>query len=144
MDSNILVYAFDPSEPGKHAGAIDALNRLMASGRGRISCQVLGEFFRVVIEKIRAPLSPSEGYQQVASLVRTWPIFPTTPLVVLEAARGVRDHRLPYWDAQIWAAARLHQVPIVLSEDFAHGRTLDGVRFVNPFASTFDWAMLRL
>jgi predicted nucleic acid-binding protein len=59
-------------------------------------------------------------------------------VIVTEAARGVRDHQLAYYDAQIWATARLHGVPIILSEDFQTGRTLEGVRFVNPFADDFQ------
>jgi len=45
----------------------------------------------------------------------------------------VLAHGFSYWDAQIWATARLNQIPIVLSEDFAHGRRIEGVRFLNPF-----------
>ncbi|MDP3186532.1 MAG: hypothetical protein Q8M58_14840 [Anaerolineales bacterium] len=36
------------------------------------------------------------------------------------------------------AAAWLNQIPIVFSEDFQDGQVLEGVRFVNPFAGTFD------
>ncbi len=36
------------------------------------------------------------------------------------------------------AAARLNQIPIVFSEDFQDGQTLEDVRFVNPFAGMFD------
>ena len=65
-----------------------------------------------------------------------------TPLVVLEAARGVSTHRLHYWDAQVWATARLNQIPVVLTEDFAHGRVLEGVQFLDPFSPAFDSAAL--
>ena len=41
-----------------------------------------------------------------------------SPMIVLEAVRWVRDHRMAYWDAQVWATARLNQIPTVLSEDF--------------------------
>ena len=41
-----------------------------------------------------------------------------------------------YWDAQVWAVARLNQVPFVFSEDCNPGATLEGVRFVNPFAGS--------
>jgi predicted nucleic acid-binding protein len=58
-------------------------------------------------------------------------------LIVIEAARGVRDHSLAYYDAQIWAAARLNQVSVIFSEDFNIGSTLEGISFVNPFASDF-------
>ena len=142
LDTNVLVYAFDPSGPTKHERALRVIARLLASGRGKISCQALGEFFWTVTRKMRPPLRPSEAYDQIAILMRTWPVLPTTPLVVLEAARGVRDHRLPYWDAQVWAAARLNQIPVILSEDFSDGSEVDGVRFVNPFVRTFDWALL--
>lgn len=55
-------------------------------------------------------------------------------MIVQEAIRGVVEHKFSYWDAQIWATARLNQIPIVLSEDFSHGRFVEGVHFLNPFA----------
>jgi predicted nucleic acid-binding protein len=55
----------------------------------------------------------------------------------MEAGRGVRDHKLSYFDAQVWATARLNQVPVVFSEDFDDGSILGGVRFVNPFSQKF-------
>jgi len=52
--------------------------------------------------------------------------------------RGARQHRLSYYDAQIWATARLNQVATVFTEDFQDGRRLDGVQFVNPLLAEFD------
>jgi predicted nucleic acid-binding protein len=50
------------------------------------------------------------------------------------AALGpVARHRLSFWDALIWATARDAAVPVVFSEDFQHGRELEGVRFLDPF-----------
>jgi predicted nucleic acid-binding protein len=73
-----------------------------------------------------------------------WPILSIAPLVALEAARGVRDHRLPYWDAQLWATARLNQIPTVLTEDRDLAeRSIEGVRFVNPFSPSFTLTALR-
>lgn len=59
---------------------------------------------------------------------------------MLEAARGFRQHRLSYYDAQIWATARLNQVPTVFTEDFQDGQRLEGVRFVNPLVAGFELA----
>ncbi|MBM3152938.1 MAG: PIN domain-containing protein [Chloroflexi bacterium] len=61
-----------------------------------------------------------------------------TPQIVLETARGVRDHGLACYDARIWAAARLNQSLVVFAEDFQDRQILEGVRFANPFAGTFD------
>ncbi len=44
------------------------------------------------------------------------------------------------FDAQLWATALLNQVPVIFSEDFASGASLEGVRLVNPFSSGFDLA----
>jgi len=59
-------------------------------------------------------------------------------MIALEAARGVRDHRFNFWDAQIWATARLNQIPVIFSEGFSSGAVVEGIRFVNPLAPTFQ------
>lgn len=65
-----------------------------------------------------------------------------TAAIVNEATVGVQQHHLSYWDAQLWATARLNQVAVVLSEDFASGSRRGGVRFVNPLQPGFDVASL--
>ena len=62
--------------------------------------------------------------------------------LVPDAVRGVGDHRMSYYDAQVWAAAKLNQVPVVLSEDFPSGATVEGVTFLDPLAASFDLAEL--
>ena len=138
IDTNVVVYAYDPTHPRKQHTARQVLRQLVHAGRGRLSTQVLGEFFRVVTSRLATPLSPADAHAQLTDLSQTWPVLPVTPFIVLEAARGVRDHGLAFWDAQLWATARLNQIDSVLSEDFHDGRTLDGVRFRDPFAASFD------
>lgn len=140
IDTNVLVYAHDRGEPVKQARAIEVLARLHATGRGRLSAQCLAEFFCAVTRPPRARLTVADAMLQAQRLARAWPVFELTPFIVLEAMRGVRDHQLAYWDAQIWATARLNQIPVVFSEDFNAGVVLEGVRFINPFAADFDLA----
>ena len=142
IDSNVLVYAFDATARDRQARAVHLLDALEPTGRGVLSTQVLGEFFRVTTGKLSPPLTVAEARVALERLVATWPVLPITPPVVREAARGVRDHRMAYWDAQLWATARLNQVELVLSEDFQDGSLRDGVRFVNPFLASFDLAPL--
>lgn len=138
IDTNILVYTYATAEPDKRTRALETLDSLVLHGRGKISTQVLGEVFRVVTTKLRPPRTPGDALGDIAALVRAWPVLPITLLVVLEAARGVRDHGLNYWDAQLWATARLNQIPTILTEDFAHGRVLEGVTFHDPFSHKFE------
>lgn len=144
VDTNVLVYAYDRSEAVKQQRAFEVLDRLIASGKGVISTQVLSEFFNAVTRKIKMPLAIEDAMVSVENHIRAWQVLDVTTLVILEAVRGVRDHHLTFWDAQIWATARLNQVPVIFSEDFGPGATLDGVLFVNPFANDFEpaeWAI---
>ncbi len=70
----------------------------------------------------------------VHALTRVFKTVPVTAAVGAEALRGVRDHGKSFFDAQMWAAARLNEVPLLLTQDMAHGATLDGVTIVDPFA----------
>lgn len=137
LDTNVIVYACDPGEPIKRDQAGRVLRFLEQTGSGRLSVQGLSEFISATTRRLRPPLTAAEAAQQVERLMSSFPIYDLTPMVVMEALRGVRDHHLPYYDAQVWAAARLNQVPLIFSEDFNSNATLEGVRFVNPFASDF-------
>jgi predicted nucleic acid-binding protein len=137
LDTNVLVYFVDPEDPRKQYRAEEVMNALRANQNGRLSVQNLAEFFYTSTRKLKPPLSPSQAMEQIDRFQTLWPVFSLTPVIVTEAARGVRDHQLAYYDAQIWATARLNGVPVIFSEDFQTGRTLEGVRFVNPFADDF-------
>ena len=136
LDSNILIYTFDPRDEIRQEQAIAILLKLEAEDSGCLSTQCLSEFASIAITKLGLPAG--EVMDQIDAWRNTFPIFNLTPQIVLEATRGVRDHKLSYYDAQIWASARLNQVPVVFTEDFQDGQTLEGIRFINPFAADFE------
>ena len=137
IDTNVLVYLYDHTQPLKQDRAREVLDRLELSGSGRLSVQCLAEFFSVATRKLSPKLTPAQALQQINLFTRLWPVYDLTTMIVLEAGRGVRDHQFSYYDAQVWATARLNQVPIVFGEDFSVGSTIEGVRFVNPFSPDF-------
>jgi predicted nucleic acid-binding protein len=138
VDTNVLLYAYDRSNPVKQPQAVAVLDRLATKRLGVLTAQVLAEFFFNAIRKLKPPMTAEQAYSRIQNYLLAWEVLDVTGAMVLEAARGVRDHQLAYWDAQIWAAARLNQIPLILSEDFSNGAVIEGVRFVNPFASDFD------
>ena len=140
VDTNVLVYAHDRGEFAKQERAIETLRHLQATGSGRLSAQCLAEFFSAITRGPAPRLTVVEAAMQVDRLARAWPVFDISWQIVLEATRGVREHQLAFWDAEIWATARLNQVPLVFSEDFPHGMSIEGVRFVNPFGDDFRLA----
>jgi predicted nucleic acid-binding protein len=138
LDTNVLVYAIDDNEPVKRPQARALLRHLAGSGEAVLSTQTLAEFANVTLLKLDPPLPPDRVYRFVELHEQAFRPLPLTPTIVLEAVRGVRDHKFGYYDAQIWAAARLNQVPYVLSEVFNEGSTIEGVTFLNPFAPDFE------
>jgi predicted nucleic acid-binding protein len=137
IDTNVLVYTFDQNEPRRQERAIEVLRALEKNASGRLSVQCLAEFCAVVMRRLKPAMSPAETQTQVERFQRIFPVYNLTPTIILEALRGVRIHQISYYDAQIWASARLNQIPIIFSEDFNQG-VLEGVRFVNPFLPDFD------
>ncbi|HEU5102661.1 MAG TPA: PIN domain-containing protein [Roseiflexaceae bacterium] len=143
VDTNVLVYAYDRAAPQKQRQALDTLDYLAIHGSGALSTQVLAEFFVAITRKIISPLSAADAYIRLEHLLLAYTVLESSGLIVLEAARGTRDYQMHFWDAQIWATARLNQITCILSEDFNTGSVIEGVRFVNPFAPDFqivDWA----
>lgn len=138
IDTNVLVYAFDRAEPEKRAQGIKIVLELQSKSLGCISVQCLSEFFSATTRGDLPKLSMDEALQYVEDYSLAYPTFPLTQSIVLEAARGVRDHSFSVYDSQIWASAFINDVHLVLSEDFSDGQTVEGVRFVNPFAETFE------
>jgi predicted nucleic acid-binding protein len=142
LDTNVLVYAHDPSQAKKYARAVAVLDGLTTNWVGCVSTQTLGEFVWATTRKRGARLSLDEALAQAEAFAASWTVLDVTGAVVREAIRGVRAHRLSYWDAQLWATARMNQVPVILSEDLTDGATLDGVAIINPFAEGFSLASL--
>ena len=146
LDTNVLVYSVDQRFEDKRRRALDVIERLSGLESATLSVQVLAEFFNVSTRKLVPPLSAEQAIDKVEVFMQLFPTFALTPLIVTEAARGVRDHQFSYYDAQLWATARLNQIPLIFSEDFNSGSTIEGVTFVNPFEEGFrleDWITYR-
>jgi predicted nucleic acid-binding protein len=79
---------------------------------------VLAEFISASRHSPHPIYTHEESFGQVERLMRTFPGYDLTPVVVLEAERGAHDCSLSYYDAQIWPAARPNQTVFVFSEDF--------------------------
>jgi len=142
VDTNVLVYAVDRREPEKRERAGEVLRRLGVGGSAALPAQVLSEFSSACLRKLEPRPDPETVRREVERLLLAFPVLPLTGPVVLEALRGVREHLLSYYAAQIWAVARLGQVGVLLSEDLNPGAVLDGVLFANPLEPTFDLATL--
>jgi len=138
LDTNVLVYAHDPRDRRKQELALELLDRAIRTERATVSAQNLSEFFVVVTQRLPERLEIAAALLQLERLAASCRVLEVTALVVLEAGRGVQVHGLSFWHAQIWAAAKLDQTTYILTEDARHGRSVEGVTFLDPFGPRFD------
>lgn len=132
VDTNVLLYSEDGASPDKQARAIDWLRELWQRRCGRLSTQVLSEFYVNATRRIRPPMQPGDARAEVRRYQGWQPWQIDQPTV--EAAWAIETRfGLSYWDALIVASARQLGCGYVLSEDLQHEQRIDGVRILNPF-----------
>jgi len=136
IDTNVLVYRFDPRFPEKQAIATRLLREGLRTDSLRIPHQALLEFMAVVTRvRIGAEplLGPIDARRETEELLDQFRIVYPSAAVVRTALRGMAAYQLPWFDAHLWAYAECHSLAELISEDFEHGRLYGSVRARNPF-----------
>ena len=136
VDTNILIYCYDPREPAKRQAARELVRRGSAAKQIRIPHQVLVEFVSVVTSsRANRPafLPREEAWRQAEDFLNEFPILYPNESVFRTALMGMAAYQFPWYDAHLWAYAEHYGLPEILSEDFEHGRRYGTVRVRNPF-----------
>ncbi|MGY6586740.1 MAG: PIN domain-containing protein [Wenzhouxiangella sp.] len=137
VDTNVLFYARDTTEPRKHQAAREWLRHLWSNRTGRISTQVLKEYYQVVTRRLQPGMPTEEAREDIRGL-QTWnpvEINATT----LEMAWVVEDrHGFSWWDSLIIASAQQANCRYLLSEDLQDGQTIGELSVINPFKNTIN------
>lgn len=131
VDSNILIYAHDLDAGVKRERAVAKLRELWDSGSGRLSVQVLQEFYVHATQKLATPVARSTA-REVIKTYGVWVRHATTPETVTRATEISELARISFWDALIVASAEEVDADELLSEDLNDGQAIAGIRIVNP------------
>ncbi len=134
VDTNILLYSRDASEPEKQAVAAARLADLWETRQGRVSVQVLSEYFVNVTRKLEPGLPEDEAWDDIEALAAWEPVPIGMPLLT-RAFAVQRRYQLSWWDSMIVAAAEFAGCDRILSEDLSHGASYFGIEVENPFVS---------
>jgi len=144
VDTNVLVYAYDASEPRKRDIARALVIDHLGAGTLCLSTQVLSEFFSVVTTKGELTLPPQVASWFIEQLGAAHLVTPSHATLAAAARRSAtRGHTI--WDALIVEAALecgadllytedaglLHRVSEESRDDSAKGGRL---RAIDPFA----------
>lgn len=132
IDSNVVIYSYDTTDPVKHVKAQQEMKTIMAGGRGCVSTQVFGEFFHTVVVRKKI-MSPAEAVSAIDRLERGFRVSSIAPALVRDAIAIHQRYQLRYWDSLIIATAKRMLCTEVLSEDMNDGQDYGGVIVRNPF-----------
>jgi len=135
LDTNILLYSADPADPNKQAAAQRWLTILWRHRAGRLSWQVLNEFYVNAVRKLR---TPNRNARMTVETLVLWKPVDMTPTILRRAWHWIDAAQLTYWDALILATAEAAQCAWLLSEDFQAGRRYGGVTVVNALRESPD------
>jgi predicted nucleic acid-binding protein len=131
VDTNILVYAHDADAGLKRDRSVESLRQLWDGGSGRMSVQVLQEFYINVTRKLTSPLAVATA-REVVAIYGEWVRATTTATTVLRATHIAEISQISFWDALIVASAEQVGAAQIYSEDLNDGQMIAGMLIVNP------------
>ncbi len=132
VDTNVLLYALDRADAKKHQKAREWRAELWQRKCGRISVQVLQEFYANVVRKW--PSSTELARSEIRNLQAWRPV--TIDIELLEHCWKIQDrYQLSFWDSLIVAAAKSSACRYLLTEDLQAGQDLEGMIVIDPFQS---------
>ena len=130
VDTKVLIYADDTRDAEKQSRAREWLLMLWQQRSGRLSTQVLNEYYVNVTRKLGLAQGDARAKVRRFQLWQPWQMDHQT----VETAWGVEARfGLSYWDSLIVAAAAQSGCTHLLSEDLQHGQQIDAVTIINPF-----------
>ena len=132
VDTNVLLYAVDDTDPDKQRMSQQWLAACWQRRCGRLSTQVLNEFYANARRRFSSAISAGDARAEVRryQLWKPWLIDQAT---IDTAWAAESRYQLNYWDALMVAAAQHQGCTVLLTEDLQHDQRIDALHIVNPF-----------
>ena len=132
VDTNVLLYGIDDKDPAKRDQARVWLAACWSRRCGRLSTQVLYEFYWNARRKFPTQLAGGDARAEVRRYQQWQPWL--VDHATVESAWAVESRcQLSYWDALMVAAAQHQACSFLLTEDLQHGSQIDKLRIISPF-----------
>ena len=138
VDTNVLICAEDGAEADKQHSALAWIERLWRARSGRLSTQVLTEFYVNVTRKLKPAMPQGDARARVRRYAAGWNPWQIDHATVETAWAMEARHGLQYWDCLVLAAAQHSGCTLVLSEDMQHEGRYGAVQVINPFLASID------
>jgi predicted nucleic acid-binding protein len=135
VDTNILVYRFDPRDARKQAIAERLLRQGIRDNSLRVPHQAIVEFVAACTRHFAGGplLTPEVARREAEEFLAMFEVLYPNEALLRTALRGASAYQLSWFDAHLWAYAEHYGMAELYSEDFQHERLYGSVRVVNPF-----------
>jgi predicted nucleic acid-binding protein len=134
FDTNVLVYAFDKSEPEKGAIAKGLIRDFGLEGNIVLSTQVLQEFY-VTVTKAKKFMLTKEKAEEVVNDFAEFPLVQVDGIIISRAMKRHQSDAFSFWDSLIVESALQSGCSKLLSEDMHNGLMINSLAISNPFVS---------
>ena len=138
VDTKVLISAEDGAEADKQHSALAWIERLWRARSGRLSTQVLNEFYVNVTRRLKPAMPQGDARARVRRYAAGWNPWQIDRATVETAWAMEARHGLQYWDCLVLAAAQHSGCTLVLSEDMQHEGRYGAVQVINPFLASID------
>jgi predicted nucleic acid-binding protein len=133
LDTNIIIYSFDQTEPPKKRIAKELIKNALKTHKGFISYQVIQEFVNVALQKFKIPMEVEDCKSYIDNfLAPICEIFPSIELF-REAIDIKSEAQIGFYDALIVASAIKGNARTLYTEDLNDGQKIRSVQIINPF-----------
>jgi len=140
VDTNVLVYRFDPRNPAKQRTAGELLRTGIELGTLRVPHQAIVEFIQAVTRPLgrqgASLMARPDALREAEEMLTQFEIVYPTESLLRTAIRAVATYQLSWLDAHLWAYAEHYGLEEILTEDFSDGQLIGTVRIRNPFHSS--------
>jgi predicted nucleic acid-binding protein len=134
LDTNILLYAYDPSDRRKQLIAHELVRKALA-GQMLVSTQVLSEYAAVLLHKMSPP-APPKHLKVILNALAPIRVILADGDMVRRAVEAHAEYGVRFYDGMIVAAAERGGCERIWSEDFNAGQKYFGIVVENPFRET--------
>ncbi len=133
VDSNILVYAYDKSEPKKQCLAAGIIKQRWLEQDGVLSIQNLAEFYHIVAKRISSPIPIDTAKQIVLDLIDGFEIIRYNENTIVNAINNQAIYKIHFWDALIVATMEENGIDTIITENEKHFQQVKWIKATNPF-----------
>jgi predicted nucleic acid-binding protein len=136
IDTNILVYAFDSSEPHKNKIAKEFLQACWnGEKQAAISLQNINECYAVLTTKVKRPLARGVAKEIINGFLRmvSWAKLVPTGKTSSRAISIHDQYGVPFWDALLSATMLQYGITTIYTENIKDFKKIKEITAINPF-----------